>query len=87
MHHGLVKLTESRLEEAIELDKLAKAHTLSADAIRNVIRSAALQTLLRASEVVLLVTADQAFFTRYQQYPERVLSILGAIPKNLTVCT
>ncbi|HJW30009.1 MAG TPA: hypothetical protein VJ508_12295 [Saprospiraceae bacterium] len=82
-----MKLTESRFGGSYRADKLAKAHTLSADAIRNVIRSAALQTLLRASEVVLLVTADQAFFTRYQQYPERVLSILGAIPKNLTVCT
>ncbi len=75
------------MEEAIELDKLAKAHTLSADTIRNVIRSAALQMLPRVSEVVLMVTADQAFFIRYQQYPERVLSILGAIPKNLAVCT
>lgn len=34
-----------------------------------------------------LVTAAQAFFTRYNQHPERVLSIIGAIPKNLAVCT
>jgi putative transposase len=34
-----------------------------------------------------LVTAAQTFFTRYQQHSERVLSIIGAIPKNLPVCT
>lgn len=34
-----------------------------------------------------LVTAAQEFFTRYNQQPERVLSIIGATPKNLSVCT
>jgi len=32
-------------------------------------------------------TAAQEFFTRYNQQPERVLSIIGATPKNLPVCT
>src|SRR5512144_3453020 len=32
-----------------------------------------------------LVTAAQAFFTRYNQQPEHVLSIIGAIPKELPV--
>ena len=34
-----------------------------------------------------LVTAAQEFFARYNQHPERILSIIGAIPKNLAVCT
>jgi putative transposase len=33
------------------------------------------------------VAAGQDFFARYHQYPECVLSIIGAIPKNLPVCT
>ena len=34
-----------------------------------------------------LIKAAQAFFQRYNQCPERVRSIIGAIPKNLAVCT
>lgn len=34
-----------------------------------------------------LVTAAQEFFIRYNQHPERVLSIIGATQKNLSVCT
>lgn len=37
--------------------------------------------------VKALLRAAQDFFTRYQQCPERVLSIIGAAPKNLCVCT
>jgi transposase len=34
-----------------------------------------------------LVAAAQDFFARYNRCPERILSIMGAIPKNLSVCT
>lgn len=34
-----------------------------------------------------LVAAAQDFFARSNHCPERVLSIIGAIPKNLSVCT
>jgi putative transposase len=34
-----------------------------------------------------LAAAAQAFFERYNQSPQRVLSIIGAIPKNFSVCT
>ena len=34
-----------------------------------------------------LVTAAQEFFIRYNQQPQRVLVIIGATPKNLSVCT
>jgi transposase len=37
--------------------------------------------------VKALVAAAQDFFARYNQCPERMLSIIGAIPKNLSVCT
>ncbi|HYQ93184.1 MAG TPA: transposase, partial [Candidatus Competibacteraceae bacterium] len=39
------------------------------------------------NHITALVTAAQEFFTRYNQQPECVLSIIGAIPKNLPVCT
>ena len=39
------------------------------------------------AHITALVTAAQAFFTRYNQQPEHVLSIIGATPKNLAVCT
>jgi transposase len=39
------------------------------------------------ASVKALVAAAQDFFTRYNRYPERMLSIIGAIPKNLSVCT
>ena len=39
------------------------------------------------AHITALVTAAQAFFTRYNQQPERVLSIIGSTPKNLAVCT
>jgi putative transposase len=34
-----------------------------------------------------LIAAAQDFFARYNRCPERILSIIGAIPKNLSVCT
>lgn len=37
--------------------------------------------------VKALIAAAQAFFARYYQTPERVRSVIGAIPKNLSVCT
>lgn len=37
--------------------------------------------------VKALLAAAQAFFARYNQNPQRVLSIIGAIPKDLSVCT
>ena len=37
--------------------------------------------------VKALIAAAQDFFDRYNLYPERVLSIIGAIPKSLPVCT
>jgi transposase len=37
--------------------------------------------------VKALLAAAHAFFARYNQNPQRVLSIIGAIPKNLSVCT
>jgi transposase len=37
--------------------------------------------------VKALVAGAQGFFARCRQRPERMLSIIGAIPKNLAVCT
>lgn len=37
--------------------------------------------------VKALVAAAQDFFARSNRCPERMLSIIGAIPKNLSVCT
>jgi hypothetical protein len=37
--------------------------------------------------VKALLAAAQAFFARHNQAPQRVLSSIGAIPKNLSVCT
>jgi transposase len=37
--------------------------------------------------VKTLVEAAYDFFTRYNRHPEQVRSIIGAIPKNLAVCT
>ena len=37
--------------------------------------------------VPALLRAAQDFFQRYHQCPERIRSIIGAIPKNLPVCT
>jgi transposase len=37
--------------------------------------------------VKALLAAAHAFFARDNQNPQRVLSIIGAIPKNLSVCT
>jgi putative transposase len=34
-----------------------------------------------------LVKAAQQFFIRYNQQPQRVLSIIGATPKTFSVCT
>jgi transposase len=34
-----------------------------------------------------LVAAAQDFFARYNRCPARILSIIGAIPKDLSVCT
>lgn len=34
-----------------------------------------------------LVAAAQDFFARYNRCPARIVSIIGAIPKNLSVCT
>jgi AAA+ superfamily predicted ATPase len=56
---------KARLEKAIDLDKLAKEHTLSGGAIMNVIRYASLQTLQRASEVVLLEDVLQGIRREY----------------------
>jgi putative transposase len=39
------------------------------------------------TSVKMLVTAAQDFFARYNHCPQQVLSIIGAIPKNLSVCT
>jgi transposase len=39
------------------------------------------------ASVKALLTAAQDFFARYNQEPQRVLSIIGATPKNLSVCT
>jgi enoyl-CoA hydratase/carnithine racemase len=37
--------------------------------------------------VKALLGAAEDFFTRYSRCPERVLSIISAIPKNSFVCT
>lgn len=37
--------------------------------------------------VKALVSAAQDFFHRYNLHPERILSIIGASPKSLSVCT
>ncbi len=37
--------------------------------------------------VKALISVAQDFFNRYNHYPERILSIIGAIPKNSSVCT
>lgn len=37
--------------------------------------------------VKALVAAAQDFFTRYNRCPARLLSIIGALPKNVSVCT
>jgi putative transposase len=37
--------------------------------------------------VKALVAAAQDCFARYNRGPERILSVIGAIPKNLSVCT
>ena len=37
--------------------------------------------------VKALLAAAEDFFTRYNRSPEQVLSIIGATPKNLIVCT
>jgi transposase len=37
--------------------------------------------------VKALLAAAQDFFVRYNQEPCRILSIIEAIPKNLSVCT
>jgi transposase len=39
------------------------------------------------ASVKALLAAAQDFFARYNQEPQRVLLILGATPKNLSVCT
>ncbi|HJY84818.1 MAG TPA: transposase [Candidatus Binatia bacterium] len=39
------------------------------------------------TSVKMLVTAAQDLFARYNHCPQQVLSIIGAIPKNLSVCT
>jgi putative transposase len=39
------------------------------------------------ASVKALVAAAQDFCTRDNRYPERILSLMGAIPKNLSVCT
>ena len=56
---------KARLEKAIDLDKLAKEHTLSGGAIMNVIRYASLQALQRDSEVVLLEDVLQGIRREY----------------------
>jgi len=42
---------------------------------------------IRFESVKALVAAAQDFFARYNRCPERMLSIIGAIPQNVTVCT
>jgi putative transposase len=37
--------------------------------------------------VKALLSAAQDFFNRYNLCPERILSVIGAIPKSLSVCT
>ena len=37
--------------------------------------------------VKALVSAAQDFFDRYNLCPQRILSVIGAIPKSLPVCT
>ncbi len=37
--------------------------------------------------VKALLDTAQDFFARYNRWPERILSIIGAIPKNSFVCT
>jgi transposase len=37
--------------------------------------------------VKALLAAAHNFFARYSREPHRILSIIGAIPKNLSVCT
>lgn len=37
--------------------------------------------------VKALLAAAQDFFAQYNREPQRILSIIGAIPKNLSVCT
>jgi transposase len=37
--------------------------------------------------VKALLAAAHDFFARYSREPHRILSIIGAIPKNLSVCT
>jgi transposase len=37
--------------------------------------------------VKALLSAAQDFFDRYNLGPERILSVIGAIPKSLSVCT
>lgn len=39
------------------------------------------------ASVKALLAAAQDFFARYNQEPQRILLILGATPKNLSVCT
>jgi transposase len=39
------------------------------------------------ASVKALLAAAQDFLARYNQAPQRVLSIMGATPKNLSVCT
>lgn len=39
------------------------------------------------ASVKALLAAAQDFFARYNREPQHVLSIIGAIPKNLSVCT
>ena len=56
---------KARLEPAVDLDKLAKEHTLSGGAIMNVIRYASLQALQRDSEVVLLEDVLQGIRREY----------------------
>jgi hypothetical protein len=34
-----------------------------------------------------LIAAALAFFEQYHQSPKRVLSIIGAMPQNFSVCT
>ena len=56
---------KARLEKVIDLDKLAKEHTLAGGAIMNVIRYASLQALRRDSEVVLLEDVLQGIRREY----------------------
>lgn len=41
----------------------------------------------RFENIKVLVEAAQQFFARYNHHPERILSIIGAMPKKLAVCT